>query len=336
MNEIRVQIADWHSTDALRQIRLAVFVDEQQVPVELEWDDHDQQATHFLMLEGNRPVGTARLLADGHIGRVAVLPGGRGRGLGSRLMQAVMDHASHQGMRHLALSAQVQATDFYSRLGFTVASAPYMEAGIAHVDMTWNAAAPELAPIDFVSLGRYTIINPDVDTPARYTSASAPTLGDDPTLIEIDESNALSMACDLVLQVRRALVIHGAEQASWLFNRRDFIDCCEQLIAARPKCQIRILLQDVPREFLFGHSLAQLMHRFPSFCEIRKQNPELPRASQVYLLADAEGILMLPRGNVRQGFVRARSPDQVRRWSSSFNELWSSSQSDPSLRRFLL
>lgn len=336
MNEIRIQIADWHSTDALRQIRQAVFVDEQRVPAELDWDEHDPQATHFLMLDGDRPIGTARLLADGHIGRVAVLPDWRRRGYGAQLMLAVMNDARHQGFQQLELSAQVHATAFYGRLGFIVASAPYLEAGIAHVDMTWKSEASELAPIDFVSPGRFDIINPNVGSTPRYAPNTDLILGDDPALQEIDENTALPLACNLVLQVRRSLIIHGAEQASWLFNRRDFVDCCEQLIAARPKCRIRILLQDVPRDFLFGHSLVQLMHRFPSFCEIRKQNPELPRASQVYLLADGEGILMLPRSSVRQGFVRARSPDQVKRWSSSFDELWSSSQSDPSLRRFLL
>ncbi len=336
MNEIRIQIADWVSTEALRHIRQTVFVDEQQVPDELEWDEHDERATHFLLLAGGHAIGTARLLADGHIGRVAVLRDWRGRKLGARLMQAVMDHASSQGLRRLELSAQAHATEFYARLGFTATSTPYIEAGIPHVDMSWEAEAPDLAPIDFVSPGRFEIINPDVDSLPRYSPTTTLILGDDPTLQEIDENTALPLACDLVLQVRRSLIIHGAEQACWLFNRRDFIDCCEQLIAARPKCRIRILLQDVPKDLLFGHSLVQLMHRFPSFCEIRKQNPELARTSQVYLLADSEGILMLPRSSVRQGFVRAKSPDQVKRWSSSFDELWSTSQSDPSLRRFLL
>lgn len=74
MSEITVRVADWHRDNAeLRRIRDSVFVAEQSVPPELEWDAEDADAVHFLAEEGDYPVGTARLLPDGHIGRVSVL-----------------------------------------------------------------------------------------------------------------------------------------------------------------------------------------------------------------------------------------------------------------------
>ena len=83
MSEITVRVADWHKDNAeLRRIRDSVFVAEQSVPPELEWDAEDAEAVHFLAEEGDYPVGTARLLPDGHIGRVSVLRDWRGLKVG--------------------------------------------------------------------------------------------------------------------------------------------------------------------------------------------------------------------------------------------------------------
>ncbi len=138
MSNSCVRIADWHRDEAVRLIRQQVFVDEQQVPAELEWDAADASATHFLMFMEQQPIGTARLLSDGRIGRVAILAAGRGQGLGRRLMLAVMQHAQEAGMTRLTLSAQTHATNFYQRLGFVVCSDVYLDAGIPHQDMCWD------------------------------------------------------------------------------------------------------------------------------------------------------------------------------------------------------
>lgn len=136
MNKIRVRLADWHKDNAdIRRIREAVFIAEQSVPPELEWDSDDQVAVHFLALEGDYPVGTARLLPDGHIGRVSVLKDWRGLKVGDALMQAVIEEAQKRNLRQQMLSAQVHATAFYERLGFKVVSEEFLEAGIPHVDM---------------------------------------------------------------------------------------------------------------------------------------------------------------------------------------------------------
>ena len=141
MNNIEIRVADWGSTDALRHIRQVVFIDEQQVPPDLEWDAEDPLATHFLLTLDEQPVGTARLLSDGRIGRVALLTQTRGKGLGRQLMLAVMQHARQQGMTRLTLSAQTHALDFYRQLGFVPCSEVYLDAGIPHQSMSWDAAA---------------------------------------------------------------------------------------------------------------------------------------------------------------------------------------------------
>ncbi|TLX56130.1 GNAT family N-acetyltransferase [Stutzerimonas nosocomialis] len=136
MNDIHVRIADWQKDyTELRRIRETVFIAEQSVPPELEWDADDAEAIHFLAQEGDYPVGTARLLRDGHIGRVAVLKDWRGMNVGNALLHAVIAEAERRGLSQQKLTAQVHATSFYERLGFSVVSEEYLDAGIPHVDM---------------------------------------------------------------------------------------------------------------------------------------------------------------------------------------------------------
>lgn len=136
MNDIAVRLADWHQDNAdLRRIRETVFVAEQSVPPELEWDADDADALHFLALESGYPIGTARLLHDGHIGRVAVLRDWRGMHVGGALVKAVISEAERRGLREQRLTAQVHATSFYEGLGFEVISEEFLEAGLPHVEM---------------------------------------------------------------------------------------------------------------------------------------------------------------------------------------------------------
>ena len=141
MNKIHVRVADWQKDNAeIRRIRETVFVAEQSVPPELEWDADDIDAVHFLAYEGDFPIGTARLLPDGHVGRVSVLKDWRGLKVGDALMQAVIGEAEERGLKQQMLSAQVQATAFYERLGFNLVSEEFLEAGIPHVDMVRHSA----------------------------------------------------------------------------------------------------------------------------------------------------------------------------------------------------
>ena len=128
-----VLITDWSSHQReLSAIRQAVFVDEQQVPPELELDALDATAIHALALLDGAPVGTGRLLADGRIGRMAVLKSARGKGIGEALLGALMQAAADQGMKEVQLHAQLHAMGFYEKAGFTAFGAVFDDAGIAH------------------------------------------------------------------------------------------------------------------------------------------------------------------------------------------------------------
>jgi predicted GNAT family N-acyltransferase len=132
--------------DQLRQaleIRRRVFIEEQEVPEDLEIDEHDADpavvtsAVHVLVLREGVAVATGRLLLDHgegpvHIGRVAVLAEHRRGGYGRAVMQALHQLARERGLRDITLAAQLHAIGFYERLGYVVHGEVFLDAGIEH------------------------------------------------------------------------------------------------------------------------------------------------------------------------------------------------------------
>jgi len=133
---LRIELMDWNTARAeASRIRLAVFVEEQRVPPEIEMDDKDAACVHALAYAQGRAVGTGRLLPDGHIGRMAVLKENRSLGVGSAILERLVEEARRRGMKLVVLSAQTHALGFYRRHGFMVAGEVFEEAGIPHQEM---------------------------------------------------------------------------------------------------------------------------------------------------------------------------------------------------------
>ncbi|MDN3556346.1 GNAT family N-acetyltransferase [Halomonas maura] len=127
---------DWQALgEAAGEIRRRVFIEEQAVPRDEEWDGRDPGCVHFLALVDGRALGTARLLPDGHIGRVAVLAEARGLGIGVALMEAAVEAACRRGFTAVELAAQTHALVFYERLGFRAEGEVFLDAGIPHRNM---------------------------------------------------------------------------------------------------------------------------------------------------------------------------------------------------------
>lgn len=117
-------------------VRKQVFVEEQGVPLHLECDAEDASATHFIMYEGNDPVGAARLRSIEEdavkIERVCILQDQRGKKLGALIMKEMENHAILINKKKLKLNAQSYAIPFYEKLGYTATSPEFMDAGIPH------------------------------------------------------------------------------------------------------------------------------------------------------------------------------------------------------------
>jgi predicted GNAT family N-acyltransferase len=145
VREIRL-VSSAAERSAAYAVRTDVFVTEQGVPVELELDELDETADHFVAYDDGRPVGAGRLVVEapgfegadpalgpvGHLGRLAVRPETRGSGLGVDLVRAIEERARSRGLAVMALSAQTHALEFYERLGYSAYGPEFDDAGLPH------------------------------------------------------------------------------------------------------------------------------------------------------------------------------------------------------------
>jgi predicted GNAT family N-acyltransferase len=133
---INIRIADWEKDQAeLATIRQLVFIDEQHVPEQLEWDEFDTGSTHFIVTIDNRTIASARLKPDGQIGRMAVRAEYRNQGIGNKLLEYVLQYAASSGLDHVYLHAQMSAIPFYEKHDFSAIGGIFYEAGIPHKKM---------------------------------------------------------------------------------------------------------------------------------------------------------------------------------------------------------
>ena len=133
----RVELMSWEQAQpSAGPLRFAIFVDEQNVPSGIELDDLDAQCVHAVAFDvDNKPIGTGRLLPDGHIGRMAVVKDWRRRGVGGEILDALMAEARKRGHKEVVVSAQLQAAEFYRERGFVAEGKVYPDAGILHQKM---------------------------------------------------------------------------------------------------------------------------------------------------------------------------------------------------------
>lgn len=134
MTDIRIRKTSWAADrDALAAIRRAVFIEEQHVPEDMEWDEHDAPSVHFLAEDGaGHVLGCVRLLPSGQISRLSVRIDHRSEGIGRALLEAAIAEARAQGLKEIFLHAQTHATSFYEAAGFLVDGGIFVEAGIPH------------------------------------------------------------------------------------------------------------------------------------------------------------------------------------------------------------
>ena len=139
-NNLKVEIVKWiDGLSQLKNIREKVFIQEQKVTPQLEWDGMDEKAIHFLVFNDKAAIGCARaIVIKDHmqLGRMAVLKEYRGQGIGSALIEKAMTTAKLNQLSAIYISAQCHAIDFYKKFGFEVTSDIYLDAEIPHRDMT--------------------------------------------------------------------------------------------------------------------------------------------------------------------------------------------------------
>lgn len=141
MSTIEIKKVSWQDCGSeLMDVRREVFIVEQDVPEHEEIDSRDPMCTHFLARdESGAPVGTARLVSGGQIGRMAVKKSQRGTGLGAKLLAAAVEYALEHQYESIFLHAQTHAIGFYESCGFTADGPEFMDAGIPHRNMSYKS-----------------------------------------------------------------------------------------------------------------------------------------------------------------------------------------------------
>ena len=137
LKDLKIEVVKWHDAENhLRQIRANVFIEEQNVPEELEWDEYDQDCVHVIVWTNNIAIATGRLLEAGQIGRMAVLKKYRNTGIGKKVLAKLLSIAEVKNLENVFLHSQVKAIEFYKKFGFEVEGDVFDDAGIPHIKMT--------------------------------------------------------------------------------------------------------------------------------------------------------------------------------------------------------
>lgn len=305
----------------IRNIRQTVFIDEQRVPPELEWDDTDEIADHYLaVLPDNTPVGTARLFSTldetAHIGRMAILPEFRGQGVGEHLLRHLVSEAASQ-FSEILLSAQKHAIPFYRKTGFHVCSDAYDDAGIPHYDM--RCLAPQLLAQDQWRRQQPMILAED-DKPWSFSGESAMT----------------SLTDSLVSQAGQRLWLYERWLDHDLYDRHRFRELVSAIARKHPQAEVRLLIHDDRPLVERRHRIVELMRRLPSRIQLRLVNPHYPVTDRPFMLVDREGVLHRPAFDRPEGFAHFSDSGRVRILAEDFQRMWEAGKPSLELRELPL
>lgn len=195
-----------------------------------------------------------------------------------------------------------------------------------------------LAPIEFESPGRFTVLNPSPAQALPETWQPAPCrLGETAELQRFDNPNdARAQALAMLQQARRNLCLYTPDLESWLYNHVVVQDTCKAFLLANPRNRLRILLRDSSTSIRNGHRLLELARRLSSNLQIRKLHPEHPTEEIAFLLADDRGLLIRPELDQYSGYALYNDPGRTKLRQAQFDQAWDYSILDSDLRSFLL
>ncbi len=302
-SDFRVEPASYQADlQDLRHVRETVFVAEQQVPIEEEWDDLDPQCRHVLARDlQDQPIGTGRLTPERKIGRMAVLREWRGRGVGDALLVALVDQARALGWTEVSLNAQVSAESFYARHGFRPYGERFMEAGIEH-----QAMRRTLEPMS--SEGRVS---------ARPRGPSQP-LQD---FTSLHEATAATLA--LVQGARREIRLYSRDLEPVLYAQPTVLDAFRQFSIAGRGGIVQVILQDPAAAQGAIHPLLTLAQRMTSVFQFRTPVDAVDlQYPSAFLVNDRDGYLFRGIGTRFEGDWSPALPARTRQLSDHFGRVW--------------
>lgn len=315
--DFRVEPADYHADLAdLRRVREPVFVEEQQVPLAEEWDALDPLCQHVIARDSeHRPIGTGRLTPEHKIGRMAVLPEWRGRGVGEALLLALLDRARAMGLREVSLNAQVGALGFYQRFGFIGYGDRFEEAGIQHQAMRLS-------------------LDPALASPRPAARARGPSQrAEDFEGLEA----TIAMVRALVVDARRELLVYTRELEPAVYAHPQVVDAFKDFAVSGRNGTVRIIVQDPMAAQRQPHPLIALAQRLPSCFSLRTpQDLEELQYPSVFVTNDQDGYLFRLLGSRYEGDGSPALPGRNRQLREHFQRVWERARPCTELRALRL
>lgn len=311
-NQFTVEPATWPADMAdLRAVRHAVFVIEQQVPEDEEWDELDAQSRHVLARDGQgQPIGTGRLTPNGKIGRMAVVQDWRGKGVGDALLRVLLEAARDRHFSQIEIHAQSHALGFYERAGFVAYGEAFDECGIPHRHMRI-----ELAPLEG-------------PPPAPVPPIEAHALASN------DRESARAAMLAVIATARRELCIFTRDLDPNLFDDAGILAAIRQVAIAGPHVRVRILLQEPLRARSDGHRLAALAQRLASIFAFRTPLEEIDRQyAGSFLTTDHGAWFERPLASRYDGEGSTHAPGRRAQLQETFNAIWERSEECAEMRR---
>lgn len=316
--DFTVEIADWTNDadrEACRAVREQVFIVEQHVPTEEEWDALDERSRHVLARDANgNPIATGRLTPEAAIGRMAVLKDWRGKQVGAALVRTLLEQAQAMGYPALECHSQTYAVPFYEKFGFQAYGDEYMECAIPHRNMRIEfapAVALERAPLP-----------PKPET----------------RLVEVESlDEAIQESLSLILAARREVSIYTRDLDTQLFDVLPVLDALKRLAISGRGANIRILIQQPQIPARDGHRLIALAQRLPSVFSLRTPSEETDlQYPSAFLLNDTRGFYFRVLGNRFEGEAVNYAPGRHAQLQEYFDRVWERSGPSEELRQLAL
>lgn len=289
--EFRIEAIDYQAGLAdLRAVRETVFVQEQNVPLEEEWDALDPQCVHVIARAADgTPIGTGRLTPERRIGRMAVLREWRNKGVGDALLLVLIANARERGWSEVALNSQVDAQRFYARHGFIPGGERFMEAGIEHQPMQRKFGGP--------------------------------------SAIEHREA-AVAIVSAIITQARRGLYIYTRELDPGLFDAPEIVDALRRFGTGGRGNAVRVLLQDADAPQRALSPAIALAQRLPSVFAFREVDDPVDRAyASAFVVNDDSGYYFRILGHRFDGESALDAPGRARQLREGFDRVWERSRS---------
>lgn len=291
------------SAEDLTLIRTTVFVEEQKVPKEIEIDDMDDTASHWLAFHNDIPVGTCRMLSDGHIGRMAVLAAHRSSGVGQQLLQAAVDKATTEKLYEVYLHAQLQALDFYRKFGFVEYGEEFFDAGIPHKSMRISLSKTRI-------LGQHS--------------------GD------FKVNNFSQSALELIQQSKHKIRILSYSLDPKIYDQASIVDAISTLARKSRNTEIRILIVNSSQLVGKRHRLVEIQKRLPSNIYLRNASSLAHEIKFNWVIADQAGFISQSIKEPDNAWGNFNNKPTTDNYISQFDDFWEHSVIDKELQSLSL